>query len=74
MNRPGSINERFTNINKCDICFNNYNRSDKQPVIICTMHHTICKECMTSLESKPNCPFCREHIKFDKVVVNNYIF
>lgn len=70
-----SIEYKFTNtINKCDICFGSYDRSEHQPVIICTMHHTICKGCMKAMINKPVCPFCRESVRFDKVVINNYIF
>lgn len=70
-----SIAEKFeSQINKCDICFCPYDRVEKQPVIICAMHHTVCKECMSGLEASKKCPFCREIIRFDKVVVNNYIY
>lgn len=45
-----SLAEKFkTAINKCEICYSEYNRYDKKPVIICTGHHTICRECMTGL-------------------------
>jgi hypothetical protein len=70
-----SIGEKFQkNINKCDICFGNYDRTSHAPVIICSMHHTICKACMDALRVKPQCPFCRETVRMDKIVVNNYIF
>jgi hypothetical protein len=73
MNR-NSLADKLKNIAKCDICFEEYNRREKQPVIICTMHHTVCKECVKDLEGTRKCPFCRESINFSKVVVNNYIF
>ena len=70
-----SVGERFEqNINKCDVCFQPYNRTDRSPLILCSMHHTLCKTCVEGLRYKPNCPFCREKINFDKTVINNYIY
>jgi hypothetical protein len=75
MANRNSLVEKFqTTINKCDICYSQYDRFGKQPVIICSMHHTVCKECAHGLEATRKCPYCREDINFAKVVVNNYIF
>ena len=71
----GSLNDKFQkSISKCDICFEDFNRGTRTPLIICTMHHSLCRHCLDSLRVKPECPFCRERIRFDKVVINNYIF
>lgn len=70
-----SIEAKFqANVNKCDICFCAYNCKERKPVIICSMHHTVCSQCANALRMKAECPFCRERIRFDKVVVNNYIY
>ena len=69
------LNEKFERtINKCDICLHKFNRENNKPLIICNMHHTICQECLELLKSKPNCPFCRQLLQFDKIVINNYIY
>ena len=44
-----SLAEKLGNISKCDICYEQYNRREKQPVIICSMHHTVCRQCMHDL-------------------------
>lgn len=59
MENRSSLATKYANINKCDICYAEYNRQEKQPVIICTMHHTVCRECVRSLEANRKCPFCR---------------
>ncbi|KAL0233001.1 hypothetical protein GEMRC1_011748 [Eukaryota sp. GEM-RC1] len=40
----------------CPVCFNSYNLTDLQPLIICEESHTVCASCSSLLDS---CPFCR---------------
>ena len=68
-----NLEERFRNISRCDICLQSYNRLENVPVIVCTMHHTLCMHCLDGMEGRPSCPFCREKIIFSKVALNYYI-
>ena len=41
----------------CNICFENYNSSNKKPMIMMQCCHTICLNCLNDLGLK-ECPFC----------------
>jgi hypothetical protein len=70
-----SVGRRFLKSNsECGICMLPYDRREALPVLVCPMHHTICKPCLDELDPRPLCPFCRDPIQLTQVVVNHYIY
>jgi hypothetical protein len=69
------VGELFSmHINRCDVCMDSFNKSTRRPMLICSMHHTLCEDCLHSIVNATcKCPFCREFINPQKIVVNNYI-
>ena len=46
----------------CDICFENFDYSEKKPLLLLKCAHTMCLECVTSLVEK-KCPSCSSVIE-----------
>ena len=44
----------------CIICFEKYNDSNRKPLVLIPCGHTICGECLESIDK---CPTCRENIE-----------
>lgn len=61
----------------CKICFDEFNRSNRKPMVLANCGHTFCMSCLTSLYStsksnRPQCPMCKKAIKeqLDELIPN----
>ncbi|KAL0218230.1 hypothetical protein RCL1_009078 [Eukaryota sp. TZLM3-RCL] len=43
----------------CSVCLIPFDENARQPLIICSNNHSICKDCIPSLKI---CPFCRSRL------------
>jgi hypothetical protein len=59
---------------ECPICTLPYDRDRHTPLTICSRKHCLCRDCFDHIQSRPECPFCRERIDIHGVTVNNLIY
>lgn len=51
----------------CDICYLHYNRTNRQPLLLCQHSHLVCSECIREIRKKKQCPFCRTPLDLDHI-------
>lgn len=54
----------------CDICYVHYNRTTRQPLIVCSHNHQVCSYCIRLIRKNKKCPFCRTPIDLAKIKID----
>jgi hypothetical protein len=56
----------------CSFCDAPYDRAAHRPILLCKLHHTVCKDCFDKLNKI--CPFCREYVDPMRATINHHIY